>query len=82
MYDAYIIFLPTTPSHYLTHDVFKYFFYKKLPNIKPIEKQEKTIEGILLHVFHTMVTKKTLGVSSNLFAPCRNFASFLAIDFQ
>ena len=48
-----------------------------MPNIKPIEKQKKEIEEILFHVLNTMVAKTTQGVSSNLFAFCRNFFDFV-----
>ena len=53
-------------------------FYKKLPNMKPIEKHWKEIEGILFHVFNTMVRKKTQGVSSNLFAIGRKISDSVA----
>ena len=42
-------------------------FLKKLPYIKPIEKQYKTIERILFHVLNIIVTKKTQVISSNFF---------------
>ena len=68
---------------------------KKLSCIKPVKKQQKTIEGIFSHVLNVMVTKTTQIVSSNLFVPAReisdlspritsalrSFPIFLNIDF-
>ena len=68
---------------------------KKLSCIKPIKKQQKTIEGIFSHGLNVMVTKVTQIVSFNLFVPAReisdlipritsalrSFPIFLNIDF-
>ena len=60
-------------------------FLKKLSYIKPVKKQQKTIEGILSHVLNVMVTKVTQIVPSNLFVPAREISDllpiFLNIDF-
>ena len=52
-------------------------FLKKLPFIKPVEKQQKTIEGILVHVLKRMVTQKTQVVSSNLFVLAREISDLI-----
>ena len=65
-YDAYIIFLPTNPlHHHLIQNVCKLSF-KKLPNIKSIQKLPENNRRNF-PVFHTMVTKKIQRVFSNLF---------------
>ena len=48
----------------------------------PIENQQKTIEGILLQVFKTMVAKKTQGTFSTLFVLSRKFSDFVPRVFN
>ena len=52
-------------------------FLSKLQSIKSVEKQYKTIERILFHVFNIMGTKKTQAVSSKLLVLAREISDFM-----
>ena len=87
MYDAYeFSFLDTTTPFTTTQHTFKQLSIKSCQRLNQLKNTRKKKEWTLFHVLNTTVTKKTQGVSSNLFilgprasSILRHFLTFLAI---
>ena len=74
--------MPTTPAHhhhYLIHNAFKYLFKKSYQTLNQLKNQQKKYCFIF---FNKMVTKKTQGLSFNLFLFCPKFPNFVSRAFH
>lgn len=66
------ISLSATPFTTIYSKCLKIPSYKKLPNMKPIEKQQKTKEEILINVLNTVTRKRN----------CRSFFQLICVFIE